>query len=112
MTEQEGRERGGEDAVYDATKLRGASNAKAKKAFGFASRRLDWLNRVTVRWPSTRRPFRTAAGLLYPIRRGLLIRRTACRCCALRSDTPPCSSRAMHRSRDAEEQKTRTGASR
>src|SRR5262249_60067292 len=44
VTEQEGRERGGEDAVYYGTKLRGASNAKAKKAFGFAPRRLEWLN--------------------------------------------------------------------
>ena len=34
----------GEDAVYYATKLRGASNAKAKATFGFAPRRLEWLN--------------------------------------------------------------------
>jgi nucleoside-diphosphate-sugar epimerase len=33
-----------EDDVYYGTKLRGASNAKAKRAFGFAPRRLEWLN--------------------------------------------------------------------
>jgi nucleoside-diphosphate-sugar epimerase len=33
----------GEDAVYYGTKLRGASNLKAKKAFGFSPRRLEWL---------------------------------------------------------------------
>ena len=44
VTEQEGRERGGEDAVYYGTKLRGASNAKAKMARNFAPRRLEWLD--------------------------------------------------------------------
>jgi hypothetical protein len=33
----------GEDAVYYATKLRGASNARAKRVFGFRPRRLEWL---------------------------------------------------------------------
>jgi len=33
----------GEDAVYYGTKLRGASNAKAKEAFWFRPRRLEWL---------------------------------------------------------------------
>jgi nucleoside-diphosphate-sugar epimerase len=33
----------GEDAVYYGTRLRGASNAKAKRAFGFRPRRLEWL---------------------------------------------------------------------
>jgi nucleoside-diphosphate-sugar epimerase len=33
----------GEDAVYYGTRLRGASNAKAKRAFGFKPRRLEWL---------------------------------------------------------------------
>jgi len=32
------------DAVYDGTKLSGASNDKAKKAFNFKPRRLQWLN--------------------------------------------------------------------
>jgi nucleoside-diphosphate-sugar epimerase len=41
ITEQEA---AGEDAVYYGTKLRGASNVKAKKEFGFAPRRLEWLN--------------------------------------------------------------------
>jgi nucleoside-diphosphate-sugar epimerase len=44
LTEQEGRERGGEDAVYYGTKLRGATNAKAKKTLHFAPRRLQWLD--------------------------------------------------------------------
>jgi len=43
LSEQEARATVGEDAVYYGTRLRGASNAKAKKAFGFAPRRLEWL---------------------------------------------------------------------
>ncbi len=35
----------GEDAVYYGTKLRGASNEKAKSKFGFKSRRLQWSDR-------------------------------------------------------------------
>jgi nucleoside-diphosphate-sugar epimerase len=33
----------GGDAVYYGTKLRGASNARAKRVFGFRPRRLEWL---------------------------------------------------------------------
>jgi nucleoside-diphosphate-sugar epimerase len=44
VTEQDERERAGEDAVYYGTKLRGASNGKAKKTLGFAPRRLEWLD--------------------------------------------------------------------
>lgn len=44
VTESEGRERGGEDAVYYGTKLRGASNTKAKRVLNFAPRRLEWLD--------------------------------------------------------------------
>jgi nucleoside-diphosphate-sugar epimerase len=44
VTEQEGRERGGGDAVYYGTKLRGATNGKAKRLLGFAPRRLQWLD--------------------------------------------------------------------
>lgn len=33
----------GPDAAYYALRLRGASNARAKKEFGFAPRRLEWL---------------------------------------------------------------------
>lgn len=33
----------GEDAVYYATKLSGASNAKAKRILGWKPRRLEWL---------------------------------------------------------------------
>ncbi len=43
LTEQEGLERGGEDAVYYGTKLRGASNEKAKRVLSFSPRRLEWL---------------------------------------------------------------------
>jgi nucleoside-diphosphate-sugar epimerase len=43
ITEQQARLTAGEDAIYYATKLRGASNAKAKKTFGFKPRRLEWL---------------------------------------------------------------------
>jgi nucleoside-diphosphate-sugar epimerase len=32
-----------EDAVYYGTRLRGASNARAKRVFGFRPRRLEWL---------------------------------------------------------------------
>ena len=45
VTEQEGQEWGGEDAVYYGTKLRGAANGKAKKALNFAPRPLQWLDR-------------------------------------------------------------------
>jgi len=34
----------GQDAVYYATKLSGASNAKAKRVLGWNPRRLEWLN--------------------------------------------------------------------
>ncbi|MGD9633267.1 MAG: NAD-dependent epimerase/dehydratase family protein [Pirellulales bacterium] len=44
ITEEEARRALGEDAVYYATKLRGASNAKAKATFGFSPRRLEWLD--------------------------------------------------------------------
>jgi 2-alkyl-3-oxoalkanoate reductase len=43
ITEEQARAAAGEDAIYYGTKLRGASNAKAKKAFGFTPRRLEWL---------------------------------------------------------------------
>ena len=43
ITEQQAIEIAGPDAVYYATQLRGASNEKAKNEFGFAPRRLEWL---------------------------------------------------------------------
>ena len=46
ITEEQARASVGEDAVYYGTKLRGASNQKAKKAFGFEPRRLEWLGPV------------------------------------------------------------------
>src|SRR5262245_6963837 len=45
ITEEEARASAGEDAVYYGTKLRGASNQKAKTTFGFAPRCLEWLQR-------------------------------------------------------------------
>jgi nucleoside-diphosphate-sugar epimerase len=45
ITEQQAREVAGEDAVYYGTKLRGASNAKAKRMLGFRPRRLEWLSK-------------------------------------------------------------------
>ncbi|HVV71901.1 MAG TPA: NAD(P)-dependent oxidoreductase [Verrucomicrobiae bacterium] len=49
ISEREAFQTSGPDAVYYATQLRGASNEKAKKEFGFAPRRLEWLqgNRST-----------------------------------------------------------------
>ena len=43
VTEDQARSAGGEDAVYYGTRLRGASNAKARRVLGFAPRRLQWL---------------------------------------------------------------------
>ena len=44
VSEQEARAAAGEDAVYYGTRLRGASNGKARRVFGFAPRRLEWLS--------------------------------------------------------------------
>jgi 2-alkyl-3-oxoalkanoate reductase len=43
MSEAEVKAIAGEDAVYYATKLSGASNAKAKRILGWKPRRLEWL---------------------------------------------------------------------
>jgi nucleoside-diphosphate-sugar epimerase len=43
VTEQQAREAAGADAVYYATRLRGASNSKAKRELGFRPRPLEWL---------------------------------------------------------------------
>ena len=43
MSEAEVKEFAGEDAVYYATKLSGATNAKAKRVLGWKPRRLVWL---------------------------------------------------------------------
>jgi nucleoside-diphosphate-sugar epimerase len=43
MSEAEVKAIAGEDAVYYATKLSGASNAKAKRVLGWKPRRLEWL---------------------------------------------------------------------
>ena len=44
MSEEEATAIAGEDAVYYATKLSGASNAKAKRILGWKPRRLEWLD--------------------------------------------------------------------
>ena len=43
ITEAEALQEAGPDSLYYATRLRGASNARAKKELGFAPRRLEWL---------------------------------------------------------------------
>jgi nucleoside-diphosphate-sugar epimerase len=43
MTEEEVTAMAGEDVVYYATKLSGATNAKAKQVLGWKPRRLEWL---------------------------------------------------------------------
>jgi 2-alkyl-3-oxoalkanoate reductase len=43
VSEEAALQNAGPDGVYYATRLRGASNAKAKREFGFAPRRLEWL---------------------------------------------------------------------
>ncbi len=43
LTEEEGMAQRGADSVYYATKLRGASNTKAKDEFNFRPRKLEWL---------------------------------------------------------------------
>ncbi len=49
MSETDAKAIAGEDAVYYATKLSGASNAKAKRILGWKPRRLEWLDlQVTV----------------------------------------------------------------
>src|SRR5262245_15066251 len=44
VSEQEARAAAGEDAGYAGARARGAATATAKKAFGFAPRRLAWLS--------------------------------------------------------------------
>jgi nucleoside-diphosphate-sugar epimerase len=43
IAEQDAVQRHGSDSAYYAVRLRGASNAKAKRVFGFAPRKLEWL---------------------------------------------------------------------
>lgn len=45
MTEEEALGAFGPDPVYYATRLRGASNKKAKRQFNFEPRPLEWLSR-------------------------------------------------------------------
>ncbi len=43
ITEEEALKTRGPDSVYYATKLRGASNAKARRELNFRPRKLEWL---------------------------------------------------------------------
>jgi nucleoside-diphosphate-sugar epimerase len=45
ISEEQARQVAGEDAIYYHTRLRGASNKKAKATLSFRPRRLEWLNR-------------------------------------------------------------------
>lgn len=47
LSEGDALPRFGQDYVYYATQLRGASNAKAKRELGFAPRALEWLKQAT-----------------------------------------------------------------
>jgi len=46
ITEEDALRAAGEDSVYYALHLRGASNARAKRQLGFAPRRLEWLKGI------------------------------------------------------------------
>jgi 2-alkyl-3-oxoalkanoate reductase len=48
VTEAEALRIAGEDSVYSATRLRGASNGRAKQKLGFAPRKLEWLSKTTL----------------------------------------------------------------
>ena len=45
LSQQEALQKAGADAVYYATRLRGASNGLAKRKLGFAPRKLEWLSK-------------------------------------------------------------------
>ena len=49
VSEEQALQAAGADAVYYATRLRGASNAKAKRELGFRPRPLSWLDTATTR---------------------------------------------------------------
>jgi nucleoside-diphosphate-sugar epimerase len=52
MSEADARAIAGEDAVYYATNLSGASNARAKRILGWKPRRLEWLEPLVTEPPS------------------------------------------------------------
>ena len=45
LSQEEALQKAGADAVYYATRLRGASNGLAKRKLGFAPRKLEWLSK-------------------------------------------------------------------
>jgi nucleoside-diphosphate-sugar epimerase len=46
ITEADALRTAGADSVYYATRLRGASNGRAKQKLGFAPRKLEWLSEI------------------------------------------------------------------
>lgn len=54
ITAEQARQVAGDDAVYYQTKLRGASNLKAKRELGFTPRKLEWLQGVEAHERSRR----------------------------------------------------------
>ena len=48
IAEAEAMRTAGEDSIYYATRLRGASNGRAKQMLGFQPRRLEWLSNTKV----------------------------------------------------------------
>jgi len=54
LSEREAFEKAGPDFVYYATRLRGASNAKAKRELAFMPRRLEWLGQSETAGSFTR----------------------------------------------------------
>jgi nucleoside-diphosphate-sugar epimerase len=48
ITEAEALRTAGADSIYYATRLRGASNGRAKQKLGFAPRKLEWLSKTKV----------------------------------------------------------------
>ena len=49
ITEDTARQAAVEDAVYYGTRLRGATNAKAKRVLGFQPRPLEWLGSASAK---------------------------------------------------------------
>ena len=48
ISEAEALQTDGADAIYYATRLRGASNSRAKRKLGFVARRSQWLHNTQV----------------------------------------------------------------
>jgi nucleoside-diphosphate-sugar epimerase len=65
ISEQDALRTAGAGSIYYATRLRGASNGRAKQRLGFAPRRLEWLSKTKAALVATRReavPFAESKG--------------------------------------------------